>query len=329
MFISAEDMLSLQLLQSETHPNSQMSGPSPNGAKESLSVYGLFHHLACTPQGRTRLRQIFLRPVSNLDIIAERQRSISLLLSPENTTKIRQVATVLRKIRNIRNVTSQLRKGVDSPSSGRSFDGGVWATLRRFAAESLQLREAITTIANSDEVHVTRKVSCHSSFPCMPELIRCLHQLVEAINPPDLNAVGEMINKVIDFEQSKSRQRSSVKTGVDVELDELKRQYDGMASLLTEVANHVNRQVPEWACQYIRSCIYLPQVGFLVTVEPDPTTGNGKYQGEGTESDGWEKYFSLDGVICYKNRYMRDLDKQYGDMYCEIGGGSIVFLEPL
>lgn len=132
--------------------------------------------------------------------------------------------------------------------------------------------------------------------------------------------VGDLINRTIDFNQSKSRHRPSVKAGIDPQLDELKRQYDGMDSFLTEVVNHVNQRLPEWARQYIRSCIFLPQLGFLMVVEPDSSTGNGRYEGEGSGDDRWERLFTADGAVCYKNRYMKELDDQYGDMYCEIGG---------
>lgn len=132
--------------------------------------------------------------------------------------------------------------------------------------------------------------------------------------------VGDLINKTIDFEQSKSRHRLSVKVGVDAQLDELKRRYDGMGSFLTEVVSHVSNRLPEWASQYIRSCIFLPQLGFLTVVEPDPQTGRGKYEGEGSDSGQWERLFTADGAVCYKNDFMKELDDQYGDMYCEIGG---------
>lgn len=143
---------------------------------------------------------------------------------------------------------------------------------------------------------------------------------MDGIQPVSLVAVGGMINKTIDFEQSKSRQRPSVRAGIDPDLDELKRRYDGMGSFLTAVVNHVNQQLPEWACQYVRSCIFLPQLGFLMVVELDPKTGNGRYEGEGSNSERWEKLFTADGAVCYKNKYMKELDEQYGDMYCEIGG---------
>lgn len=132
--------------------------------------------------------------------------------------------------------------------------------------------------------------------------------------------MGDLISKTIDFEQSKERRRPSVKAGVDNQLDELKRTYDGMGSFLTEVVNHISGGLPEWARPYIRSCIFLPQLGFLTVVEPDPQTGRGRYEGEGTIDNEWQSLFTADGAVCYKNKFMRELDERFGDIYCEIGG---------
>lgn len=145
-------------------------------------------------------------------------------------------------------------------------------------------------------------------------------KLIHTLEPASLVVVGDMINKTIDFEQSKARHRSSVRTGIDPQLDELKRRYDGMDSFLTEVVNQLNRELPQWARKHVRSCIFLPQIGFLTVVESNRLTGNGQYEGEGTAVGAWEKLFTADGAVCYKNSYMRELDEEYGDMYCQIGG---------
>lgn len=161
MFVSAETLLSLQIVQSELHPNSQVWGPDPSctGTKESLSVYGLFHMLACTPQGRSSLRQMFLRPTLNMDTIAERHRTISLFVRPDNVDNVAQLVRILRKVKNMRTVIGQLQKGVDSPSTGRSFDRGVWATLRGFAAQILRVREIVHCVPGYNDIEVLRQVS--------------------------------------------------------------------------------------------------------------------------------------------------------------------------
>lgn len=161
MFVNADALLSLQIVQSELHPNSQAWGPvADRGAtKESLSVYGLFHLLACTPQGRSQLRQLFLRPTLNLDIIIERQKTISVLLQPNNADKLNQITTTLRKIRNLRTTMTQLRKGVEFPSAGKSCDKGVWAAIRRFTTQAVALRDLAGSLDGGHELLIIRKVS--------------------------------------------------------------------------------------------------------------------------------------------------------------------------
>ncbi|KAF5632203.1 DNA mismatch repair MSH5 [Fusarium sp. NRRL 52700] len=295
MYVSTDALLSLQILQTELHPNSQAWGPDANksNSKESLSVYGLFHHLACTPQGRAQLRQIFLRPLLDLDIISERQRTIAVLLQPDNADKLTQLTSILRKIRNMHTTLAQLRKGIEFPSIGQSFDRGVWATIQKFTAQALTLREMVGLLHGGSDIAVFKK-------------------LIHTLEPASLVVVGDMINKTIDFEQSKARHRSSVRNGIDTQLDELKR-----------------RELPQWARKYVRSCIFLPQIGFLTVVESNRLTGNGQYEGEGTGVGAWEKLFTADGAVCYKNSYMRELDDEYGDMYCQIGDREVEIIHGL
>ncbi|KAF4510494.1 hypothetical protein G6O67_002374 [Ophiocordyceps sinensis] len=291
VFVNAETLQSLQIVHAELHPNSQTWGPDPDKGvgKESLSVYGLLQTLASTPQGRVCLRRLMLRPTVDMETIAERHHMIAVLLRPENAERTKQASTILRKIQNMRATVSQLRKGVNYPSNQRSFNRGVWATIRRFAVQTLELRELVATLCGREEVGA-------------------IHKLVSSINQPALVAVGDMIDRTVDFDQSESRRRTSVKAGINAHLDELKRRYDGMSSFLTQVVNHV---------------------GFLMVVELDPVTGSGKYEGEGTGAERWEKLFKADGAVCYKNSYMKELDEQYGDMYCEIGDMEVEIIHHL
>ncbi|PHH79447.1 hypothetical protein CDD80_4791 [Ophiocordyceps camponoti-rufipedis] len=64
-----------------------------------------------------------------------------------------------------------------------------------------------------------------------------------SIDQAALIKVGDLIDKTIDFDQSESQRRTSVKAGIDAQLDELKRQYGGISSLLTEVANQISQRL--------------------------------------------------------------------------------------
>lgn len=109
-------------------------------------------------------------------------------------------------------------------------------------------------------------------------------------------------------------------TGVNEELDELKRTFHGLSSFLTSVAHELVQTLPEWAIRYIQCCTFMPQLGFLVVVTLDPNTGKGYFDGEGIEADSWVAMFQNEGQIFYKNNMMRDLDRRIGDMYCKIIG---------
>ncbi|KAK1253925.1 hypothetical protein MKX07_002002 [Trichoderma sp. CBMAI-0711] len=246
VFVSEESLLSLQIINHESHPNSQAWSidSSSSSEKENLSIYGLLHSLASTPQGRAHLRHMFLQPTSDLDIILDRQRTISLLLHPNNEEKSRRVGSILRKISNI----------------------------------------------------------------------------IDGINPMVLTRVGDLIERVVNFDQAKSQQRYSVRPGVDDELDGLKRQYDGLDSFLTEVANHVAQDLPICARQYIRSCIFLPQLGFLTVVEQDHRQSGSSFDEECAGDGLWKKSFTDNDTAYYKNRHMTELDEQYGDIYSQISG---------
>jgi DNA mismatch repair protein MSH5 len=112
--------------------------------------------------------------------------------------------------------------------------------------------------------------------------------------------------------------------GIDPELDGMKRTYDGMESLLTEVQRKISQALPEWARQYVENCIYFPQLGFLTVVQLDSETGMGKYEGEGIEGDEWLRMFVSEEKGYYKNKMMRDMDIYIGDMYSMITGESVI-----
>jgi DNA mismatch repair protein MSH5 len=131
-FINGTTLLSLQIIQSESHPNMFNQGPGKKSSfsKEGLSVYGIFHHFAHTPQGRNRLRQDFLRPSVDIDVISERHDFISVFLRPDNYNSSSTISKSLKHVKNLRPVMVNLRKGVSTGSAKiTGFKTTVWATL--------------------------------------------------------------------------------------------------------------------------------------------------------------------------------------------------------
>lgn len=135
-----------------------------------------------------------------------------------------------------------------------------------------------------------------------------------------LSGIGRMISDTIDFEQSAEQHRTTVLQGVDANLDLMRQRYDGTESMLTRVADEMTNELPEWARRYIHNCIFFPQLGFLTVVPIDPQTGKGHYEGEGVDNDIWEKMFVSNDMGYYKNKRMREMDAQLGDVWGEICG---------
>ncbi len=161
MFLNADTLASLQILQSESHPNSHMQGPnkSSSGSKESLSVFGLFHHLAHTPQGKYKLRQIFLRPSIDLAVIEERQATIRVLLRPDNSSALEQLVKSLKRIKNIRTVVIHLQKGISGTSAkGSAIRRGIWASLQQFTFHTLKIIEAARELTDGQGLVIVGKV---------------------------------------------------------------------------------------------------------------------------------------------------------------------------
>ncbi len=132
-FVNADTLASLQILQSESHPQSHNQGPTKasSGSKEGLSVYGLFHHLARTPQGKYLLRQYFLRPSLDMGIVNERLDTASVFLRPDNSGPLNLIVKSLGQIKNMKTVMIHLRKGISKGlSKGGGIKSGVWSSLR-------------------------------------------------------------------------------------------------------------------------------------------------------------------------------------------------------
>lgn len=132
-WINADTLASLQILQTEAHPQSHKQGPTntSSGSKEGLSVYGLFSPLARTPQGKDLLRKYFLRPSLEKDLIDMRLDTIEVFVSPENHEPLQSIVRSLGPIKNMKTVMIHLRKGVSNgPGKGGGIRNGVWSSLR-------------------------------------------------------------------------------------------------------------------------------------------------------------------------------------------------------
>ena len=311
-FINSDALASLQIVQSESNPNSHSQGPSSSkgssGSKEGLSIYGLFHHLARTPQGKALLRLYFLRPSLNIDTINERLDTASIFLQPDNSAPLLKIVKSMRSIKNMRSVMIHLRKGVDNGSSIGALKCGIWSSLRSFAFHALQIREAISETVGSDRIPIGRKV-------------------FTKFDTRGLANIGTEVSEIVDFTSSAEMHRTVVHAGVDAELDRMKHTYDGIEDLLNKTSRAIAATVPATFSLDL-NVIFFPQIGFLISMPVDTNTGEAEYGGG--EGDGrWDLIFSTAARAYYKDFRVRELDETLGDMYTVICDREIEIVHDL
>lgn len=159
MLVNLDTLAALQILQPESHPNAAKQGPGTSGAKESLSIYGLFYHFVKTPQGRQRLRNIFIHPSTNMDVIKGRHDSISVFAKAENRDPLQKLSKSLTKIKNMKRIMTMLHKGIEGGNSNTgSIKSGVWSSLLDFCFHVIDITETLQEIIGIDLVTIYRRL---------------------------------------------------------------------------------------------------------------------------------------------------------------------------
>lgn len=303
-FISTDTLLSLQIIQPEPHPDAFNQGPGSTGSKESLSLYGLFHHYARTPQGKVRLRQIFLRPSLQLEEINDRLDFISVFVRPENLIVLQKLSKSMIMIKNICTTLTHLHKGINGGNQRfGGFKSGVWATLLEFAYHTIDIRDTLREVLNGETLPLVAKA-------------------MEVLDTRSLQNVGRCINDIVDRDSSIVDNRTVVKRGVNDQLDEIKNVYDGMDDLLSRTAIDIARNLPDHIAVKL-NVIYFPQFGYHITMPIDPDTRQPLYEGEVDDPAGggrWERMFTTENQVYLKDARMRAMDERLGDLWNMICG---------
>lgn len=294
--ISAETLSALQIITPENHPNAFNQGPGTSGSKESLSVFGLFHHNARTDQGKAKLRQLFLRPTTNMEEINQRLNFISVFSRPDNHTTLQKLSKSFSKIKNMRSIMTMLHKGIEGGNSRvRTFKSSVWSSLLEFCYHSIDVVGSIREVPGSEQLPLCA-------------------QALETLDRFQLQRIGKMVHDVVDLDSSIEQNRTVVKRGVDDILDQIKDGYDGMDEMLSQFAIEIAREMPAEVDSPL-NVIYFPQLGFHITVPVDQATGEAVWNGGGQH---WDKIFTTNNQAYFKNGQMRQLDEDLGDLWAHI-----------
>lgn len=221
----------LQIFQKEAHPSVYKIGQG--GAKEGLSLFGLLNRCR-SPIGTRKLRLWFLRPIRDIDVIKQRQDAVAFFVNPRN---IEVFSTLTDCMKNIKNIVPVLKRMYQAQAT--VID---WQALYKTVYHAIYIGDLCR--AQPQTVHIFRRIS-------------------EAFKD-DLHRIANLINKIVDFEESKVVGRFVVKPNVDAELDDKKRTYNGLPDFMTKLAAEELERLSD----DIQECnvIYLPQLGYLLAI---------------------------------------------------------------
>lgn len=254
----------------------------------------------------------------DIDIINARHDSIAVLLRVENYPATKSLSKSCSKIKNIPKILGSLKRG-----KATGYRGGDWAGLLTFIFHVLKIRSVLAELL----------------LPVGEMDIPISKKFAETADMQELQRIGQDITDTIDFEESALQGRVVVKQHIDEKLDEMKRSYEGMESMLSEVAREIAITLPP-EVQTLLNVIYFPQIGYLLVMPSVPETMPPDGGATVTESsieevrpawvqDDWEFQFFTGACWYYKNPQMRELDDWFGDMYGDICDREIEIIHEL
>ncbi|XP_032528776.2 mutS protein homolog 5-like [Danaus plexippus] len=284
--ISLQDIVSidedtykgLQIFSSLSHPSGFKRGVRGTN-KEGLSLFQLFSK--CSSKVGHRRMRVFLRhPTTDLKILKRRQQAIAFFMRPQSDSLFRNICASLRFVKNV---------------------NGILTKIKALSAKPYQWKSLYNTL-----YHVV--LICEM---CENTKNEYLEQLASF----DTNKLYEMalyMNRIIDFDASKTEGKFTVKAGVDSELDIKKQTMASLHGLMTETAKVELERLPS----YIEECtmMYMPHLGYLLGVRvwrDDLAPGD-------KELRHMRFMFQNNDYIHYKSKGCEELDVLLGDTYPEV-----------
>ena len=285
------DETSLEALQIFHSPGDKMcvsKAGSWNKQSEGTSIYKLLNKGCKSVLGSKVLRHFCRNPPRKLAEIRERQKTVEFLTQPSK----REFAAAFRSyVKGVKNVPAVIKKLV----VGHSKSVKDWKSLRSSLINLVKICETSIFILEKDrgeELTFFAKLASTASR--------------------ELYTAADLLDRVMDVEASVTRNKFTVKAGVDEELDVKRRTHDGLPDLLTKVVREEMVHLPAFVSH--ATMVYVPQIGYLLAVQPwRPIEEDEDGEEVFSSLEGLQFMFCADGIPHYKTEICSQLDETLGD----------------
>ncbi|KAF9803395.1 hypothetical protein SFRURICE_007241 [Spodoptera frugiperda] len=249
-----------------------------NWAKLSMDLHGKPQFLSL----RIISLVLLQHPTSDLATLEMRQELIAYFMKPQSDALMRNICSSLRYIKNVH---------------------GILTKIKALSAKPYQWKSLYNTLYNA----VLICEMCESAG----KVSKFLEQLA-CFDNSKLYEMALYMNRIIDFDLSKTEGKFTVKPGVDPELDMKKQTMASLHGLMSETAKVEMERLPP----YIQECsmLYMPHLGYLLGVK----VWDDNLTAEDKELPDMKFMFQNNDYIHYKSKGCEELDVLIGDTYPEI-----------
>lgn len=164
------------------------------------------------------------------------------------------------------------------------------------------------------------QMSSASSSPLPPLLKRVMN-----LNSELLISLKNVISHCIDFEESKLRDRITIRPFVNECLDELRRSYNDLPDYLSKIVNEIAKEITNSTFINSLNVVYFPQLGYLIAIPLEDMSVAPLISNE----TNFVIQFTTERIAYFKNDRMKELDGELGDIHGEMMDLEIEIIENL
>ena len=268
----------LQIFRSVSHPSAYKAR-----TREGLSLFGVLNQ-TITRHGFRLLKRWFYQPTQDMKVLKQRLDVVSFFTDSKNEEILTSIKASLKHIKNVAKIIAKVKTS--------KLNVQDWLNVLQTAQNALKIADVCYGLSNilGDQVPSVFK-----------NILKCFGS--------DLAGIVTMITNHMDIDASKQENRFVVLPNVSDVVDEMKKTYSQLPSLLDKVA----QQEIENYTEYLSACqiVYMRRIGYLLFVSKDVII---KATDASLQVPGMTFVASTADTAFYKTPATQKLDEEFGDI---------------
>jgi DNA mismatch repair ATPase MutS len=262
MSISSSTLSALHVFATEHHP--LVAAKGAGNAKEGFSLFSLLDRTS-SRSGRQRLRDIMLKPLTNVDAIAMRQNGVELFMLPEMNDTGGSIIKLLGRVVAVDKILIRIQKCTSKPSDIVALVRTLGVAIH--ICDILQheilfnLRQRIVRPDPSESGDLPADWQGGGGDDRAAHYIAFVEGILHSCCVTELVDLNEQLSAAIDESATSDWQTVVIRQGYSETLDQLKEQYSQLPELLRVKGEEVAARLP--ALKEIIQVVFLPQVNHL------------------------------------------------------------------